>query len=195
MAVAPLFLMTHFPSPVDKHCKSDTTKHKWSSQWQWQGFKQITPTVLFYDLWRWANAVDGRVASLGNKAKTAVLALHQPGEPWELPPGFTQQENEHSLGIFSPGYTGEPLNTCDHQAPGEKKLRWTNTPQNLIHSQPVKSTVINPNTLNVSSLEPHLHEREAKSPWETKCLPSSHKNIICFLMGLTPEPVDSVFYS
>lgn len=42
---------------------------------------QLSYFAAFYDLWRWANAVDGRVASLRNTAKTAVLALHQPGEP------------------------------------------------------------------------------------------------------------------
>lgn len=89
----PLFLKkTHFPSPAGQPCKSDTTNTTEAAkvQLQGRGFEQITPTALFCRFLQpvaVSQCCGRRVASPRNTAKTAVLALHQPGEPRELPPG------------------------------------------------------------------------------------------------------------
>lgn len=212
MAAAPLFLKKIHFSSAGKPCKSDVTKHNWSSKSASYSGRasnkspQLSYFAAFYNLWRWANAVDGCVASLRNTAKTAVLALHQPGEPCELLPGCISSHKDspesHLTGEWTQsGYIQSGLHRRASQhlwqsSSWREKLKWTNTSQNLIHSQPVKSTVINPNKLNVSHLEPLLYETEAKSPWEAECPHPPPKSIICFLMvlGLTPEPVGSVFY-
>lgn len=184
----PLFLKkTHFPSPAGKPCQSDTTKHNWSrksasySDGASNKLPQLSYFAAFYNLWRWANAVDGRVASLRNTAKTAVLALHQPGEPCELPPGCISSHKDSPESHLTGEWTqSEYIQSGLHRRASQhswqssswrEKLKWTNTSQNLIHSQSVKSTVINPNKLNISYLEPLLYETEAKSPWEAKCSP------------------------
>lgn len=195
MAVAPLFLKkTHFPS-AGKPCKSDVAQHNWSSKSASYSdgasnkLPQLSYFAAFYNLWRWANAVGGHVASLRNTAETVVLAFHQPGEPCELPPGCISSHKDspesHLTGEWTQsGYIQSGLHRRASQhlwqsSSWGEKLKWTNTPQNLmhsqsvkaIHSQPVKSTVINPNKLNVSYLEPLLYDTEAKSPWEVECPP------------------------